>query len=209
MPKFSRQWLILLIGTLTLVLAYQGSGSLWAAPSGSGLNQTVPFPTATPENTPVPTATPVAEAGEETDEEPEDRNPGDPIATLTPVPTETPLGGLVPEDEAFGDEEQGGEGLDDGDLNPEEPGEENGGETGAESPSDRNASENPPTEQEAAEDAPKAPKQTAEVKPIVLNVRSGPGTDSPVIGTVFQGDQVAVLGRKWRLVACLLSLRHG
>lgn len=61
---------------------------------------------------------------------------------------------------------------------------------------------------EAPRATPEASKLTAIVEPVVLNVRSGPGTDNSVVGTLFQGDRIEVLERSenWWLICCPLGL---
>lgn len=48
---------------------------------------------------------------------------------------------------------------------------------------------------------------TAKVKAIVLNVRSGPGTEFAVVGTVFQDDELTISGRSgaWWQVCCAIG----
>lgn len=225
MSNFLHKWFFSIIGVLILTLAYFGANSLWAAPQGSGLHQTVPFPTFTPENTPVPTATPEEvetapdgatddESAEGTGEEAGNGEAESP--DVTPTPTETPDARFnqdiesegTAEDE-LGEEEVFSEGQNDG------PNEEGGSNQSSEDGSSetQNASEGESTGENSSSGSSSEtpldlPEYTAEVKPIVLNVRSGAGTESPVIGTLFQADQVTVLGRNgnWWLACCPLGL---
>ena len=166
MFSYLRQWIIPIIGTFVLALAYQGTNLLWAAPLSSELYQTVPIPTPRPLDTAVPTVTPAKDDGDS------------PTATPTRTPSATTPAG-----------------------------DDNGA---TETPIHAATSVEPgqtPAESAPATTAPPVIKQMAVVVPIVLNVRSGPGTDSAVVGTLFQGDAVEVQGRSgtWWLICCPLG----
>lgn len=175
------------IGALTLFLAgvmLWLSVPAWAAPPPSALNQTVPLPTASPTRGRIPTATPTPDAGNEDDDDDDDEEESEDASGQTDPEEE--LDYAVEFDEPTVTPTPGGP-----------------------------ATTVTETEGEAAADAavvsPALPEAEymGTVKLLVLNVRAGPDDAFPILGTVFQGDEVGLLGRNadntWWLICCVFG----
>lgn len=191
------------------------ASSAWASPTYGPLNQTVPIPTATPTPTPVPTVTP---APTSTPEPESDESEDDASDEEFDEPIE--------DDGDFFDNTEEEEGVDEenadsGDATPSEDTDENAADAEADSPADEDGdAEDAPSGDEsaggdasgdavdaAADSGPASTGLTATISVLVVNIREQPSLESVVVGTVFQDDELEVLGRSdsWWLVCCALG----
>jgi hypothetical protein len=173
-----------LLAFLAALLFWLGDPT-WAAPPPSELQQTVPLPTPSPTSASVPTATPTPDADDdEDDEDDQDEEETDDAGGQSDPQEEEDF--AVEFDEPTPTPTPGGPST-----TTTEAGAEADAETGT-----------------AAESAPALPEAqyTGTVNVLVLNVRTGPGDDFPVVGTVFQDEEVGLLGRdaanSWWLICC-------
>lgn len=196
---------------------FLSASSAWASPTYGPLNQTVPIPTATPTPTPVPTVTPAPTPTPEPDESADEV--GDEEEFEEPIDDDD--GDFFGNDDDNADEE----GADSGDSEAGEEEEENA-DAGADADSSSNEDESGNDESESVDDgagdaggegasdsgassAPESTGLTASVSVLVVNIREQPSLESVVVGTVFQDDELEVLGRSdndsWWLVCCALG----
>lgn len=117
----------------------------------------------------------------------------------TPVPTATPV---ESEDEDDDPTPTPTPTVDDSLGNPDSSEDDDAGDTGDDGSTNAGSGNTTDTSGSAAVSLP-----TAKVKAIVLNIRSGPGPDFPVMGTAFQDDVLRVSGRSdsWWQVCCAIG----
>lgn len=215
-----RQWLVASVIVIAGIMLLVNS-SAWAAPILVPSNQTVPIPTATPTPTSVPTVTPAPTST------PEPESSDEPVEEDGSELEED--GSELEEDSAdfFGNSNEDAPDTEDqpsdenSNINTEssssndEAEETDGSLAGepAENASATEASNNQATEADlnsgtSTVDVNAATAQStglsATVAVIVLNVREQPDLESVVLGTLFQDDEVEVLGRNgtWWLICC-------
>lgn len=219
---FRRQWLITSVAVLIAMMLFS-SPSAWAASTYSPVNQTVPIPTATPTSTPVPTVTPAptptptpeADDHEEDEVDEEDEEPledgggffdntDDQDADSDSADFETD--GDVTEE--TGDESDAGSSAEgDEPENDDAPADEAADDAASDGPADGPVDGDTASGGDGADAAIESTGLTANVAVLVVNIREQPSLESVVVGTVFQDDELEVLGRNdaWWLVCCALG----
>ena len=220
--SLQRQWILSFVLVIAGIVMLTNA-SAWAAPILAPVNQTVPLPTATPTPTPVPTVTPAPTSTPEPDS----------TATPTidggePVDLEEDDGSFFDDEETDGDAPTDGEDAADDSATDNSGSEEDSAagdadstdnsttETGSDGASNGDNSDNAGSATAGSGSAGVDSAESAEVAStglmasvavIVLNIREQPSLESAVLGTVFQDDQLEVLGRNgpWWMVCCAIG----